>query len=216
MSGISRPSSARPAFQSWKLRLELVEVVAALGKPHRLGRLGADPVLVPGDLPGDRDDHLAADARERHDRDLRLAEALRDPGDRPPIGARVEEVGGLDEVELLLGETPQDRLGRNGWRLGRALAAEEAGPRQLRAGEGLWGRSASSGFPPAPSRARGPRPGTADRRRRSRRRSGEKRTVCSPMSSVRSQIAHVRVAADRVTRMAPTVAKSRSYPQGKS
>src|SRR2546421_5868625 len=41
----------------------------------------ADAVLVPRDVPGDRDHELAVHARERHDARPRLAEALRDPTD---------------------------------------------------------------------------------------------------------------------------------------
>ena len=37
-------------------------------EPHRLSRIRRDPVLVPGDLPRHGHDHLAAHARQRHDR----------------------------------------------------------------------------------------------------------------------------------------------------
>src|SRR5436190_22185531 len=42
--------------------VELCELMAPLLEPDRLGELGCDAVLVPGDVPGDRDHDLAADA----------------------------------------------------------------------------------------------------------------------------------------------------------
>ena len=41
---------------------------------------------------------------------LRLAEALRDAADGAPVGAAVEEVGGLEQRDLALREPAQDRL----------------------------------------------------------------------------------------------------------
>src|SRR5829696_1142309 len=114
-------------------RLEILEVVAALDEPERLRRIGRDPVLVPGDLPRDCDDHLAAYARERQDRRLRRAEALRHTGDRAPVRTRVEEVCRLDDRELGLREPPQDRLVRDRRLLRPAAAAEEAAPAALAA-----------------------------------------------------------------------------------
>src|SRR5581483_5757273 len=52
----------------------------------------------------------AADSRERANARLRVAEALRDPGDGAAVVALVEEVGRLDDGELRLGQPPQDRL----------------------------------------------------------------------------------------------------------
>src|SRR5207248_450973 len=72
--------------------LELVELVAAPLEPHGLCRFGGDAVLVPRDVPGDRYSDLARRARERDDARLRVAEALRDAADGPPVRARVEEV----------------------------------------------------------------------------------------------------------------------------
>ena len=65
--------------------------------------------------------------------DLRCAEALRDAGDRAAVRARVEEVGGLDERELGLGETAQNRLVRDGRFLGAPAASEQAAPAALAA-----------------------------------------------------------------------------------
>ena len=54
--------------------------------------------------------HLGVDAGERCDRRLRLAERLGDAGDRPPELGRVEELGRLDERDLVVAEAAQDRL----------------------------------------------------------------------------------------------------------
>src|SRR5205823_3388214 len=95
-------------------RLELVELEAALGEADRLTRVEADPVLVPGDVPGDRDHELAVHARELQDARAGLAEALRDPAHGAAKRARVEEVGRLDDLELGLRQAPQDRLADDG------------------------------------------------------------------------------------------------------
>src|SRR5438309_4662559 len=86
--------------------IELPELVAALLEPDRLGELWRDAVLVPGDVPGDRDHDLPADARERADARLRLAETLRDPRDRAAEIGLVEEIGRLDDLALGLGQPP--------------------------------------------------------------------------------------------------------------
>src|SRR6185295_7408668 len=53
-------------------------------------------------------------------------EALRDPLDRAAVLAAVEDVGGLDDRDLVVGESAQDRL-RDDRLLGaRAAAAEQA------------------------------------------------------------------------------------------
>src|SRR5207244_2936324 len=75
------------------------------------------------DVPGDRDHELAVHAGKRQDARPRLAEALGDPADRAPEGARVEQVGGLDDGELRLGQATQDRLADD--RLIRRRALEE-------------------------------------------------------------------------------------------
>jgi len=80
--------------------VELRELVAAILESDWLGELGRDPVLVPGDFPGDRDHNLAADAREQADARPRLAEALRNPGNRAPEIGVVEEIGRLDDLPL--------------------------------------------------------------------------------------------------------------------
>src|SRR5438552_2539753 len=90
--------------------VELRELVAAVLKPDRLGELRRDAVLVPGDIPRDRDHDLAADAGERADARLGLAEALRDPGNRAPEIGLVEEIGRLDDLALGLGQSPKERL----------------------------------------------------------------------------------------------------------
>src|SRR5205807_10446656 len=94
--------------------LELGQLVPALGKSHLLGRLRADAVLVPGDVPRDGDDELAAHAGERNDAGSRLAEALCDPTHRAPVVARVEDVGGLDHLQFGPGEAAEDRLSDDG------------------------------------------------------------------------------------------------------
>src|SRR5437588_7641709 len=91
--------------------VELGQLVPTLGQAHGLRRVRRHAVLVPGDVPGDRDDELAADARERNDARTRLAEALRDSPDRPAVVARVEDVSRLDHLLLAGREAPQDRLG---------------------------------------------------------------------------------------------------------
>ena len=64
--------------------------------------------------------------------DLRLAEARATPGDRAPVGARVEEVGRLDERRLGVGEPAEDRLRHD--RLGLAAARRRgAAPQRGRA-----------------------------------------------------------------------------------
>src|SRR6266511_2867952 len=97
--------------------VELVELVPALDQAHGLRRVRSDAVLVPGDVPGNRDQELGVDARERYERSLRLAEALPDAADRPPVLTRVEEVGLLlaeraDVYELgsLVGREADDPL----------------------------------------------------------------------------------------------------------
>jgi len=80
--------------------VELRELVAAVLEPDRLGQLRCDAVLVPGDVPSDRDHDLAADAGERADARPRLAEALRNPGNRAPEIGLIEEIGRLDDLPL--------------------------------------------------------------------------------------------------------------------
>src|SRR6266542_4637172 len=70
--------------------VELVELVPALGEPDRLRRIGRDTVLVPRDIPGDRDHELRVHTREGDDRRARLAEALGNSADRAPELAPVE------------------------------------------------------------------------------------------------------------------------------
>ena len=69
-------------------RLELVELVAAPLEPDRLAGVGADAVLVPREIPRDRDGELTGRPGERDDARLGLAEALDDAADRAPVRAR--------------------------------------------------------------------------------------------------------------------------------
>ena len=121
--------------------------MAARLELHRLRRLGRDAVLVPGDVPGDRDHELLVHARERKDARPRLAEALRDSADRPAIVARVVEVGRLDGLELGLAQPPEDRL-RGDRLLRRRLERREDRREQPLPPRRWTGPSAWSGFPP--------------------------------------------------------------------
>ena len=76
-----------------------------------LRRLGRDAVLVPGDVPRDRDHDLGVHPRERQEADAGVAEALGDAGDRALVGAVVEELGRLHDRLLLGGEAAVHRLG---------------------------------------------------------------------------------------------------------
>src|SRR5206468_3160081 len=104
---------AEPRVPAGEGAFELGRIVAPLFEAHRIVRLRRDAVLVPGDVPGDGDHDLRIDAREDDDRDTRSAERLRDPADRAAVLGRVEEIGGLDHRELLLGEAPEDRVRRD-------------------------------------------------------------------------------------------------------
>ena len=71
------------------------------------------------------------------DRDLRRAERLADAADRAPVLGRVEDVGRLDHRQLVLRETPQDRLRRDrllGPRGRVPRSADEEAPRRRRVG----------------------------------------------------------------------------------
>src|SRR5581483_10085280 len=105
-------------------RLELVGIVPALREPHRLRRVERDPVLVPRDVPGEGDHDVAVDAGERDDADPGLTEASGDALDRPPVGALVEEVCGLDRRLIPLGHPPEDGLAGDG--LDRTAGPEDA------------------------------------------------------------------------------------------
>src|SRR3954454_9518392 len=88
--------------------------MAALCEPHGLGRVRSDAVLVPGDVPRDRDDQLAADAGEGHDARAGLSEALGASAACSPVVARFQDVGRLDHLLLRRRQTPQNRLGDDG------------------------------------------------------------------------------------------------------
>src|SRR3954470_24065831 len=87
--------------------------MASLLEADRLRELRSDPVLVPGDVPGDRDHDLAADTRERTDARLRLPEAPGAAGHGPPEVGLVEKIGRLDDLTLRLRKASQDRLVRD-------------------------------------------------------------------------------------------------------
>src|SRR5262249_9598952 len=76
--------------------------------------VGSDAVLVPGDVPGDADDQLAADPRERNDARARRPEALRDPAHRAAVVARVEDVRSLDHLLLARRKPAEARLRNDG------------------------------------------------------------------------------------------------------
>src|SRR5206468_52521 len=105
--------------------LELFELVPAPLEADRLRRLGRHAVLVPRDVPGDGDREFARDSGEWNDARLRVAEALGDPADSPAVSTCVEEVGGLDHREFVLGEAAQDRLGRDSVLARRAAEPED-------------------------------------------------------------------------------------------
>src|SRR5215207_9331657 len=94
--------------------VQVSELVAARLELHRLRRLRRDAVLVPGDVPGDRDQELLVHARQREDARAGLAETLGHAADRAAVVARVVEVGGLDRLELGLAQPAEDGLGRDG------------------------------------------------------------------------------------------------------
>src|SRR3990170_4987858 len=107
--------------------LDLGDVRAPIREANRLRRFRKNAVLVPGDLPGEREHELAVDPGERDDRDERGTECARDALDRPREEARVEEVGGLDERRLPVGQATEDRLWDD--RLGVAVSnPEQLGP----------------------------------------------------------------------------------------
>src|SRR5205814_10161383 len=105
-------------------------------------------VLIPGDLPADRDHDLRVRARERDDADRRPAEAAREALDRPPVRTEVEQRRRLDNRLLTLRELSQDRLGH---RLDRRRAAAEqlAEEAALLAFAGLHGKAWSALADPA-------------------------------------------------------------------
>src|ERR1022692_2573274 len=111
-------------------RFELLELVSAALETHRLAGVRGDPVLVPRDVPRDRDRHLSGVAGERDDAGARLAEALRDAADRAPVAARVEQMGGLEQSGIAHRRAARDRLGRRNrlLRAGAGQAEELAEP----------------------------------------------------------------------------------------
>ena len=167
MLGIIRPSSVTVAFQCWKLASR-----SAMSCPRsatRTGwrRLGRDAVLVPGDVPGERQHHLGVDARERRDRGLRLPERLGDAGDRAAELGRVEELGRLDERDLVVAEPAQDRLADDRLRLLLASSEQRLPERPLAApARPAAAASARPRRPPSPSRGRPRCRSRAGRRRR--------------------------------------------------
>src|SRR5215211_1402373 len=86
--------------------VELAGLVATRLEPHRLRRFGGHSVLVPGDVPGDRDHELVVDPGQLQDARTWRAEALRDAADRPPVVAGVEDVRRFDHREFRLAQPP--------------------------------------------------------------------------------------------------------------
>src|SRR4029453_16059713 len=91
-------------------RVELGWFVPAGLQPDWFRRLAGDAVLVPTDVPGDRDHEFRIDTFQLEDAGAGLAEALGDAADRPAIVAGVEEIRCLDHRQLRLAETAEDRL----------------------------------------------------------------------------------------------------------
>src|SRR5918999_946759 len=100
-----------------KRRVELGELMTTLREPDGLRRVEGDAVLVPREIPGDRDHGLLVRAGERDDAGPRAAEALRDSAHRSPKARRVEQVGSLYDCELVTREPAQNRPVGNGRRL---------------------------------------------------------------------------------------------------
>ena len=201
-SGTRRPLSSNGAFQ----RANVVST-SSRSCPRSAIRTGCaasgvTAVLVPGDVPGEGEHGLLVHARERHDRR---------PSARPRLFATpatvrrkrglVEEVGRLDERQLVVGEATQDRLGDD--RLGLLVArAEQRLPERLLTFRGAGGAAAQRDRVPLAHPAAVERDLAAERAHVDELvPSGEKRSVCSPIRSVRSQIAHVRVTLALVTLM---------------
>src|SRR5262245_55223615 len=107
-------------------RLQLARLEPALGQPNGLRSTDADSVLVPRDLPGDRDHDLGIRPREDDDARLRIAQAPRDSFDRPDRVADVEQGRSLYLGLLVRREPAEDRLGDDGIGHRAAVRAEDA------------------------------------------------------------------------------------------
>src|SRR5919109_1788272 len=83
------------AVPGLKALVEVRELVPAIGKPDGLVRAEDDAVLVPGDVPGDRDHDVRIRPGQRKEAHARLAEALRDARDGTAESASVEQLGRL-------------------------------------------------------------------------------------------------------------------------
>ena len=118
--------------------LELVGLVPALGEPHRLRRVGRDAVLVPGDLPGDRDDDSGLTPESGDDRDAAASPRL---FAIPPTVRRYCEALKRSAASTIassrLGEPAQDRLARD-----RRLGRRSRAPRSAASENRLRRRSA--------------------------------------------------------------------------
>src|SRR5512132_2172951 len=114
-----------PGIPALEERVELAWFVPAGLQPDWFRRLAGDAVLVPADVPGDRDHELLVHALELQDARARLAEALRDTADRPAVVTRGERVGSLDHRQFGLGEPAEDGLGDDGLLGLRAHRGEE-------------------------------------------------------------------------------------------
>src|SRR3954454_12066453 len=106
--------------------LDLLRLGAAVGQAHGLLGIPADTVLVPGQVPDEREHDVPAGTGEDDDADARLAQAARDPLHGPQSVAPVEHRGGLDHRVLLVREPAQCRLRDHRLR-GTSVDAEDPG-----------------------------------------------------------------------------------------
>ena len=177
--------------------------MAAPLEPDRLAQIGAYAVLVPREIPRNRDGELACRAGKRDDARLRRAETLDDATDGAPVRARVEDVGRLEQRDFLIGETAEDRLLlRERLLVGGASDTEprpSPRPRRRRSRLMVGDVGEPSFTQPASSAASWQSGQTSTSSAPS---SGENRTARSPRSSVRSHTAHARMVETFVTRIA--------------
>ena len=109
--------------------VDLVQLEAALREAYCLRPVGIDAVLVPGEIPGDRDDDLAVDARERNDADARLTEGAPQARRGASEVARVEGVDRLDDGKLDVAGTAQSWLASDSFGIRSGFPAPSGGPR---------------------------------------------------------------------------------------
>ena len=120
--GTIRPSSVHVRVPLRERALELARVVPALLEPDRVVRVRARRGTGTRRCPRRRSRRpRRSPPRARSTETAGLPERLADPADRAPVLRRVEQIGRLDDRELLLGQPAQDRLRRD--RLGSTRAA---------------------------------------------------------------------------------------------